>query len=253
MLGKSLQKISIVLVIFCVGQNGLIKAAENSKLLADTKVNEFSMSVRTPSENDNDQEISTRNVNGKNVLLSLLLPGLGEWVGGEKGRAKILIGVELGLWASFFGSREYAEVLERDYFTYAAVHAGVDTRGKDKQYWIDIGNADDIYEFNERRLVQRDLQAVYPESGEYYWQWDSEGNRVEYSGLRDKQDSWKRVGTFMIGGMVLNRIVSAIDIVRLIRKSRKTAQNQRTSYLYWSYHQNKFQGEVVQLNFAWKF
>ena len=248
-----LRKIWIALFILYLSQNGLIKAGEDSKSGGDKKVNEFTMSALTHLENDNDQEISAKNVSSKNVLLSLIFPGLGEWVAGEKGRAKIFIGVELGLWASFFGSREYAKVLERDYFTYAAVHAGVDSRDKDKQYWIDIGNADDIYEFNERRIVQRNLEAVYPETGEYYWQWDSESNRIEYSELRDKQDSWKKVGTFIIGGMVLNRIVSAIDIVRLIRKSKNSPEDERYSYLYWSYHQNHIRGDVVRLNFTWMF
>lgn len=250
---KSFLNIWIVLIISIMGLTITLPAGENSLLLDDKKTSEFSLSARTPLENENVQEISTRSINGKNILLSLILPGLGEWVAGEKGRAKIFMGFELGLWASYFGSKEYANVLEQDYFTYAAVHAGVDSRGKGKQYWIDIGNANDIYEFNERRRVQRNLEATYPEKEKYYWQWDSEGNRIEYSELRDKQDSWKRVGTFMIGGMVLNRIVSAVDIVRLIRRNKKSSDDDRYSFLHWTYHQNKFQGEVVQLNFTWMF
>lgn len=227
-------------------QSGLMTARENSLRFNNKKANGFPLS-------DNNSEISTRSVDGKNILLSLILPGLGEWVAGEKGRAKIFMGFEVGLWASYFGSREYANVLERDYFAFAAVHAGVDSRNKGKQYWIDIGNADDIYEFNERRRVQRNLEATYPENEKYSWQWDSEGNRIEYSELRDKQDSWKKVGTFMIGGMVLNRIVSTIDIVRLIRKNKKSSDDDRYSFLHWTYRNNKFQGETVQLNFTWMF
>jgi hypothetical protein len=246
MMKKSFLNIWIVMIISIMGLTVTLPAGENSLLLADKKTNEFSL-------NDDVPEIASRNINGKNILFSLILPGLGEWVAGEKGRAKIFFGVEVGLWASYFGSREYANVLEQDYFTYAAVHAGVDSRGKGKQYWIDIGNADDIYEFNERRRVQRNLEATYPENEKYSWQWDSEGNRIEYSELRDKQDSWKKVGTFMIGGMVLNRIVSTIDIVRLIRKNKKSSDDNRYSFLHWTYRNNKFQGETVQLNFTWMF
>jgi hypothetical protein len=225
-----------------------------------TRNKEFSLSVGTPFQDDVMKEPSKGSIGSKNVLLSLILPGLGEWVAGEKGRAKIFMSLELGLWISYFGIREYANVLERNYLTYAAVHAGVDTRGKTKQYWIDIGNANNIYDFNERRRIDRNLEATYPETEKYFWQWDSEGNRIEYSDLRDKQDNWKQIGTFMIGGMILNRIVSAIDIIRLVRRSKKVSsgslesgQERRYSYLHWSYHQNRLHGDVVQLNFTWNF
>jgi len=221
---------------------------------------EFSLSLETPLEEDSMEEASKGSIGSKNILLSLVLPGLGEWVAGEKGRAKIFMSFELGLWASYFGIREYANVLERDYLTFAAVHAGVNTRGKAKQYWIDIGNAANIYDFNEKRRIDRNLEATYPETKKYFWQWDSEGNRIEYSDLREKQDSWKQIGTFVVGGMILNRIVSAIDIVRLVRKNKKDSsgrseseQDRRYSYLHWSYHQSRLLGDVVQLNFTWQF
>ena len=221
---------------------------------------EFSNSLGFPIQQEIMNESAKKNISSKNILLSLVLPGLGEWVGGEKGRAKIFMSFELGLWASYFGIREYTNVLERDYHTFAAIHAGVDTWGKNKQYWIDIGNADNIYAFNEKRRTDRNLEATYAETESYFWQWDNEGNRIEYSDLRDKQDHWKQIGTFMIGGMILNRIVSAVDIIRLIRKSKKVSsgmleneKERRYSYLHWSYHNNRLQGEMVQLNFTWNF
>lgn len=250
--------VPIVSLVACV--NFLYAGNDGSlagKLAGDK---EFSLSVRTPFQDNVVAEESKGSIGSKHILLSLVLPGLGEWVGGEKGRAKIFMGFELGLWISYFGIREYANVLERDYLTFAAVHAGVNTRGKSKQYWIDIGNASNIYDFNERRRRDRNLAATYTETEKYFWQWDSEGNRIEYSDLRDKQDKWKQIGTFVIGGMILNRIVSAIDIVRLVHKNKKTSSGnlenepeRRYSYLHWSYHQTRLHGDVVQLNFTWNF
>lgn len=251
----------LVLFVFLNAWANFVHAGDERNILTlMTQDKEFSQFFAAQLQEEVPKEPPQKGIGGKNILLSLVLPGLGEWVAGEKGRAKIFMSFELGLWASYFGIREYANVLERDYLTFAAVHAGVDTRGKAKQYWIDIGNAGSLYEFNERRRIDRNLAATYPETEKYFWQWDSEGNRIQYSDLRNKQDNWKQVGTFMIGGMVLNRIVSTIDIVRLIRRSKKassgsseTEQDRRYSYLHWSYHQNRLQGDIVQLNFTWNF
>jgi len=238
-----------------------VYAGEDPNVLNETLGEKaFSEFLGIPLQQDIIVEPTKRNIGSKNILLSLVMPGLGEWVAGEKGRAKIFMSFELGLWASYLGIREYSNVLERDYRTFAAVHAGVNTSGKAKQYWIDIGNADNIYAFNEKRRTERNLEATYMETEYYFWQWDKEGNRIEYSDLRDKQDHWKQIGTFVIGGMILNRIVSAIDVIRLVRKSNKDSsgmgeneRDRRYSYLYWSYHNGRFLKEAIQLNFTWNF
>lgn len=261
MLKLNSQRFPIILSLVLSVWGNLVYSGENPDIGRQmTDDAEFSLAPVTPLQDGIMEKPSKGSISSKNILLSLVLPGLGEWIAGEKGRAKIFMSFELGLWASYFGIREYANVLERDYLTFAAVHAGVDTRGQAKQYWIDIGNAANIYSFNEKRRIDRNLGATYPETEKYFWQWDNEANRVEYSDLRDKQDNWKQIGTFMIGGMILNRIVSAIDIIRLVRRHKKAStgmieseKDRRYSYLHWSYHQNHLQGDVVQLNFTWNF
>lgn len=237
----------LILIIVAEAAYSPIAIAGDSEFSADK------MRIANSFPDDNMSNPAKGNINGTNIFLSLLLPGLGQWSAGYKTRAKTFAVAELALWASYFGSREYAISIKHDYFAFAALHAGVDTRGKDDQYWIDIGNAQNIYLFNERRLRERNLEAAYDETEENFWQWDKEQNRVEYTELREKQDDWKRIASFMIGGMVLNRIVSAVDVVRLIRKDRKSADQQQQSFMYWDYHQDRFQGEVVRLNLTVKF
>lgn len=185
---------------------------------------------------------------GKYVLLSLVLPGAGEWFLGHKGHAKFFLGTELALWAGYLGTQGYIGVLENDFHSYAAVHAGVTTGGKNDQFWIDIGNSDNIYAYNEKRLVERRLEDVYPEDDAHYWQWDSKTNRDKYNDMRFKQHDWKQRANIIIGGVILNRLVSAIDVIRLIRKEKK-ADNTRYSRLYFNYGSNRWEGEVYRLNF----
>ena len=181
------------------------------------------------------------------VLMSLILPGSGEWVMGHHTAAKILFLSEAALWAGFLGSKAYTGVLERDFHAFAALHAAVDAQGKDDQYWIDVGNASNIFEFNQRRIVQRNLEATYPETDTYFWQWDSEENRLQYSKLRSQHQTWERRTTLIIAGVVLNHLVSAIDIVRLIHKDRKQSTG-RQSRLFWEYRHTPYEGQRLALH-----
>jgi hypothetical protein len=183
----------------------------------------------------------------KYVLFSLILPGAGQWAMGEKNRAKFFLGSEFLLWMGYIGSNAYADVIQKNYQSYAAVHAGSNSQDKSEQYWIDIGSAENLYAFNEQQLRNRNLKAVYPESPANYWQWDSEGNQRYYNHLRVQEHDWERRATFIVGAFILNRVVSAIDIIRLIHKDKKQPSEQMSS-LSLFYHSSKYHDERLQLN-----
>jgi hypothetical protein len=236
-----------IAIIFCFFISSQLIAVENR--FKSENSSDFNKSY---SQNHQRQFKYTK-FDSKNILLSLLLPGLGEYVGGERGRAKVFFTSEVILWAGFIGSKAYSNTLKDDYRTYAAIHAGVQTANKGGQYWIDIGNANNIYIFNERRRVQRNLKATYPETDEYSWQWDQQENREEYADLRSKQNKWKNVSTYMIAGLIMNRIISAVDIVYLIRKNKDRDDLYGSSYFHFNYLPESVHGELMQLNFTWRF
>lgn len=103
--------------------------------------------------NENEQLKLQGNFHPKYVFLSLILPGAGEYFLGYKKNAKIFFGTELLIWAGYLGAQAYIDVLENDYKTFAAVHANVNTRHKSEQFWIDLGNADHIFSFNEKNVL----------------------------------------------------------------------------------------------------
>ena len=47
------------------------------------------------------------------------------------------------------------------------------------------------------------------------WQWDTEGNREKFEDHRIKSDKYTWATKFVIGGIVLNHIISAIDALYL--------------------------------------
>ncbi|MEL6824129.1 MAG: hypothetical protein AAFP70_20415 [Calditrichota bacterium] len=198
-----------------------------------------------------DPQITQQSRGGvENVLLSMLIPGLGEWRMGNKRAAKIFMGTEVVMWISYLSTRGYINVLQNDLEAFAASRAGVNTAGKGDQYWIDVGQAESIYAFNESKLLERDLNGRYEEGAGFDWQWQSEEDRTDYRQRRLDRLDWKRRSTFLAGGIVLNHLVSAVDVVRLLRKNRSSElSEERSSVLNFSYVPEQG-AERMQLNFT---
>ena len=153
------------------------------------------------------------------VLKSLIFPGWGEYALGYQQRSRIMALTESVIFISILGSYSNSNKFESNYQAYAAQHAGVSPIGKNRQYWIDIGNYSSIDQFNEEHLRWRDFNAVYEQDKNWNWAWNDNGNRIFFENMRIKADTWKLRASFLIGGMVLNHIISAIDALYLFRIS----------------------------------
>jgi hypothetical protein len=216
---------------------------------------EFSKQLLTKKSNlfvqEEDQTLSEQESgsNMKYILYSLLLPGAGQWSMGHKGRAKFFLGTEFLLWVGYFGSNAYANNTRNDYHSLAALHANVNTKSKSEQYWIDIGSSSNIFDFNKQQLRERNLNGIYSESSQNFWQWDSQEAVEEYNSLRIKEHNWEQRATFMVGAFVLNRLVSAVDVIRLVKKESKTNQQNKLSQLYFDYKTSRAGAGLVRLNF----
>ncbi|MBD3287913.1 hypothetical protein GF337_03845 [candidate division KSB1 bacterium] len=149
---------------------------------------------------------------GKAFLYSLLLPGAGEYYVGNKTMAKAFFFTELFLWAGFFSFDSYSNWKRDDMYVYAATHAGAQAQDKPAQYFVDIGNYDNIHEYNDAKQRQREFYKVYSEE-EYYWSWDSPEKREEFEQMRISSDRAHNRAIFAIGGIIANHLVSAIDAV----------------------------------------
>jgi len=153
------------------------------------------------------------------VVKSLVLPGWGEYSLDNQIRGRIFVLSETVLLLSILGSYSFAQREETEYKAYAAEHAGIDPIGKDRQFWVDIGNYSSLFTFNEEHLRWRDFNALYEDNDTWAWAWDSSNNRERFENTRIASDSWRLRGSFLIGGVVLNHIVSAIDALYLSKIS----------------------------------
>ena len=153
------------------------------------------------------------------VVKSLILPGWGEYTLGNQIRGRIFVLSETMLLLAILGSYSISKRQDTEFKAYAAEHAGISPVGKDRQFWVDIGNYSSLLAFNEEHLRWRDFNALYEDNDTWTWSWDSNDNRERFENMRIASDSWMLRSSFFIGGVVLNHIVSAIDALYLSKIS----------------------------------
>ncbi len=149
------------------------------------------------------------------TIKSAIIPGWGEYELGKCSRGNIfftteIIGIALTTF-SFIRSNN----ISITYKAIAASNANVIIDGKNHQFWVDIGNYNSHDDFNDEHLRWREFDNLYPNDANWNWDWDTEEKRNEFEDLRIESDKMKLVGKFFIGGIVLNHIVSAIDVYYL--------------------------------------
>lgn len=151
------------------------------------------------------------------VVKSFLFPGWGEYALEKQDRGRKFIFTETALWTTFAGalivSNKYTDLFQ----AYAAEHAGVETGGKDRLFWVDVGNYNSMIEHNNEHLRFREYDALYPLDGDWDWTWSSTAKRKQYRDYRVASDTWLLGAKFIAGGIVINHIVSAIDALYLQR------------------------------------
>jgi hypothetical protein len=164
---------------------------------------------------------------GKAMFMSLLVPGWGQRYAGASTKSMVFFGFEVAAWMTYGGFTAYGNWRENDYETFAASHAGVNLDGKNHTYFIDVGNFDDIYEHNAYRLQQRNWNKYYQDVEFYYWKWDSKENMQKFDDLRISADTADSRAKFVLGAIVANHIVSAIDAVWSVHRYE---QNQLSNF-----------------------
>ena len=153
------------------------------------------------------------------IIKSFLVPGWGQSELGYKERSKMYNYIEIGILLSMFSSTKYSNEIKRNYIAYATEHAGVISNGKDREFWVDIGNYNTLNEYNSEHLRNRDTGELYPQTVEWRWSWDNSENRKYFESKRIQSDKLKLFSTFTFGALFLNHFISSIDALYLKRLS----------------------------------
>lgn len=158
---------------------------------------------------------------GRAFLQSLILPGWGQYYARSHTMFKIFAASEAALWGVFTGFTLRSNWLENDYRNFAATHAGINPEGKPADYFVDIGNFVDIFEYNQAQLRNRDVAALYPETDEFFWRWDSDANRRRFENLRVSSDRASNRADLTLALIFVNHLFSAVQATMAVHNFNK--------------------------------
>lgn len=171
---------------------------------------------------------------GKAAALSLLLPGLGHRYvhhGSWRGAASFFALADAGFWLSLFGANWQHDQVVQSYRTLAVSHADAQIAGKDRRFFLSLGQYMSSDAFLETQLRNRSWDQVdYVSDPAFQWQWTSENAFQEYRSLRDDADAWSRRRTVFISTLVANRLVAALTALRAARKTNAATPDVALSF-----------------------
>jgi hypothetical protein len=160
------------------------------------------------------------------MMGNLLVPGLGHQYLNRPGRALTYFTLDL---ACLFGAvmcERYSRRLMDDSRTMAWFYAGArGGPGADQEYWQTVGSYLDSDGYNHVQELNRTPENKYVESN-LQWAWVDTSYQKEYTRTRDDATSFHIASGFMVGAMVLNRVVAFID-ARVV--TRRNSSSRRLS------------------------
>ena len=162
----------------------------------------------------------TKKNTGLAIIYSLLLPGMGELYAEGYSSGKYFTIAEGTLWGIFIGMNSYANWQRDRYKAYAITNAGITTDGKDADFYATIADYSSVNQFNDEQALNRDFSAMYNVET-HYWNWPTTEQRRTYRGMWSSSEQTFNDIRFVVGALILNRIASAINAVRLVSAYNK--------------------------------
>jgi hypothetical protein len=202
---------------------------DRGSLLASVAANPDLRLTAAGGDANDESETGEHRSPGKAFLLSMILPGLGQRHTGHNGRAVGYFIGEGALWTTFTVLKIQENIREEDFEEWAETFAGakVHGRNRDEEYYQRISRyiSSDEYNFEVKALARlihpgetlevraQQLQYIEENSirGDDTWEWASREKRNEFRVVRHRSLDAGRKANWTLGGMVLLRVLSAID------------------------------------------
>ncbi|MCK4304664.1 MAG: hypothetical protein KAY24_10545 [Candidatus Eisenbacteria sp.] len=152
---------------------------------------------------------------------------------GHTGRARLFFTAEAGILASYIVFQGQGHVRRDRYIDYAELFAGVSNiDGKEDFYYRNLGKYDSNAEYEDE--IARSARAMYGEDLEKRlayvdqykpgpdeaWEWASIAHREMYLEMRKDSRNSFRWADNMLGVLLLNHVLSAVDAARSAQGGR---------------------------------
>ena len=149
------------------------------------------------------------------AVKSFLIPGWGDIELENNKSSKFFIQSEIFLFTGCISAFYISNLIEKKYITFASEHAGVISIS-DHRYWVDIGNYNTNIDFDSEHLRMRDEKKG--QWSEHPWDWNkNDTNRKKFENMRIDSDKYFLAGKFLIGGIIMNHIISSINTLYITR------------------------------------
>jgi hypothetical protein len=171
---------------------------------------------------DLDQQIVIDDVKQKKnpglaIVYSLLLPGMGELYADAYDSGVYFTIADGVLWGTYIGMNVYGNWQQDRYISYAQTNAGVSADNKDDDYYATIGEYLSVDQYNDQKAFERNFDEMY-NTEQYFWKWNTSEERKNYRSMWVSSEQTFNDVRFVVWGLLLNRVVSAINAVRLVSR-----------------------------------
>lgn len=213
-------------LLFLIFSIAALSFPQNSKNLIELKEELKTTPDQTlPVNNNLIYDTPERKKTGLAIIYSLLLPGMGELYAGSYSSGKYFTIAEGVLWGTFIGMNAYGNWLKDRYKSFAASEGGVQLEGKDDNYFSTISEYSNIDDYNNDKALNRSFDEMYDPSA-YYWNWQTSEDRKQYRSMWLSSEQTFNDVRFVVGALIVNRIVSAINAVRLVAVYNKSVDEE---------------------------
>lgn len=186
------------------------------------------------------------------ILYSMLIPGMGELYANAYNSGMYFTITDGILWGVFAGFNIYGKWKEDNYKSFAQVKGGINTDGKDSDFYATIGIYISIDEYNRVKELNREFYNVY-NPATHYWNWSSDNQRKEYREMWLSSEQAYNNVRFAVGALILNRIISAINAVRLVSAYNKNISSELSWNVNFDVLNNPNLPSTISLNFVKSF
>lgn len=250
-----MKKINLIFFVFAIAANFTFSQEYQSASLLQLKDK-----LKSEQKSENNliiqnilpSETKTKKNAGLAIIYSLLLPGMGELYADNYSSGKYFTIAEGALWATFIGMNVYGNWQENRYKTYAQTYAGVNPDGKDEDYYATIGLYTSIESYNNEKALERRFDEMLSEQ-KFFWKWNSTEQRKTYRSIWTSSEQTFNDVRFVVGAMLVNRLVSAINAVRSVSSYNSAIENEVSWNVSLGLERDFLNQEVYKINFQASF
>ncbi len=217
-----------------------------SLYLTENKITS-SLPSNLSSENLIKLETLTRKNPALAILLSAILPGMGELYAGSYKSGKYFTFADITFWGVYIGLNEYSNWKKDNYKSFAVAKGSVSSENKNDDYYSLIANYSNIDQYNDEKALNQEFNEMLDPNTDY-WKWETESDRREFRGIwLDSKNSHNNLN-FVIGALVLNRVMSIINVVRLVSNYNNELDKTSDLNFYFDYDKNSNIGNNISFN-----